>query len=147
MILRALAKQPGKPVGGRLHREDGRRATACEALEQQRRADVSYRTASAQHGRERLGVAEAEIRALAGQRMDAMRCVADERQSMCDHRRQLLQLQGESHAGRDRLERTERVSAVRGDAGREGLRRERKEFARQRLAGRPDDRHTAPRQR
>ena len=62
------------------------------ALQQQRRAGIGQRPALAQHGGERLGVAEAEIDALPGERMDAVRGVADQRHAMGDHRRQLLQL-------------------------------------------------------
>jgi hypothetical protein len=64
-----------------------------QALEQQRLARIGHRTAVAQHRGKSLGVAETEVDALPGQRMDAMRRVADERDTMRDRRRQRRELQ------------------------------------------------------
>ena len=84
-------------VGDRLHREHGRRAPARIALEQQRLRPASVdRPALPQHGGERLGIAEAEIDALPGERMHAMRGVADQRDAMRDDRRQLQERERET---------------------------------------------------
>ena len=74
---------------------DRRRAAARIAFEQDRRAGVVDRSAVGQHGGERLGVAEAQVDALAGQRMDAVRRVADEREPMGDDRGQAQELERE----------------------------------------------------
>ncbi len=144
---RAGAEETSQPIGDGLHRENGRCATAGKSIQQQRGSGIGQRPAFAQHGRERFGVAEAEIHALAGQRMDAMRRVADERHSMRDHRGQLLQREREPCAGRDRFERAERVAPAGCDALRERVRRQSEELARECVGRGPHHRHPAPGQR
>ena len=81
-------EQPRQAVGDRLHREHRLGAAAGIAFEQDRRAGIGDRPALGQHVRQRLRVAEAEVDTLAGQRMHAVRGVADEREPVRDGRRQ-----------------------------------------------------------
>ena len=71
-------------------------APAGVTFEQYRRAGVGDRPALAQHRGQRLDVAEAQVHSLARQRMDAVRGVADERETMRDDRRQASTAAAES---------------------------------------------------
>ena len=75
-------EQPHQPVGDRLHGQHRFGPPPGKPFEQHRRARIGRGTAFGQDCGQRLDVAEPQVDALPGQRMDAMRGVADQRQPM-----------------------------------------------------------------
>ena len=76
-----VREQPVDPVGRRRQRRDVEAAPARVAVEHVRRADVLAAAGAADHHLgQRRHVAQAEVQPLPGQRMDAVRRVADQRQ-------------------------------------------------------------------
>ena len=81
--LAGHAVEPGQAVGRERDHEGVEAAPALVAVEQLRVAEIEAEPrALDQHLGERGGVAEAEIEALAGDRMDAVRGVADQREPL-----------------------------------------------------------------
>ena len=82
-VLPGNAVDPGQAVGRQRHHQSVERAPALVAVEQLRVAKVEAEPrAFDQHLRQRGGVAEAEVEPLAGDRMDGVRGVADQRQPL-----------------------------------------------------------------
>lgn len=78
---------------------------------------------------------------MSGERVDAVRGVADQRETRCDDLRHLHQAQGEGRRRRERLEVAEHAAAGRGDPRAQFFRRQGEQFCGVRVGRRPDDRN------
>ena len=134
-----LIKKTAQCMSCVLHEDGFLAPCALVALEQPFAADVLPFGRGAQEVGQGLGVLVAEVDAVSGQRMDAVRRVTDQRQARCDGLRDAHQAQREGGGRGDLRQLAEFLLAGGGDTVGERLRRERQQFVRVRIGRRPDD--------